>query len=382
MRHMLGVLGAIFLLFGAGLAARSADNPEKAKLAVTKQDYGKLDGKPVELYILTNSKGMTVKITTYGGVITELFAPDTRGKYADVVLGCEDLKAYLEGTPYFGAITGRVANRIAKGKFKLDGKEYTLAVNDPPNALHGGKKGFDKVLWKAKSLETKDSVGLELTYRSPDGEEGYPGNLDVTVTYTLTEQNELKIDYKAVTDKATPLNLTNHSYFNLAGQGVGLILDHELQLEADKYTPSDETMIPTGEIKPVKGTVFDFTKSTPIGDRIKELKGTPGGYDLNYVLSAGGKKLARAARVFEPTTGRIMEVWTTEPGIQFYSGNFLDGKVKGKGGKSYPKHAGFCLETQHFPDSVNQKNFPPEILKPGDTYTSTTIYKFSAKNPS
>ena len=384
MRQLFGFLGVLSLLLGVNPSARSADQPEKGVLKVEKENYGKIKDTPVELYVLTNSKGMKVKVITYGGIITELYAPDTQGKYADVVLGCDDLKAYTADPPppYFGAITGRVANRIAKGKFTIDGKDYKLTTNNGPNHLHGGKVGFDKVIWKAKPIEGKDRVALELTYRSKDGEEGYPGNLDVTVTYTLTEQNELKIDYKAVTDKPTPVNLTNHSYFNLAGHGAGPILDHELTLEADKYTPTDDSLIPTGEIKPVKGTPFDFTKPMTMGNRIKDVKGDPNGYDLNYVLKSEGKKLALAARVMELTTGRIMEVFTTEPGIQFYTGNFLDGKQKGKGGVSYGKHSAFCLETQHFPDSVNQPKFPSTILKPGDTYTSTTIYKFTTKRPS
>ncbi len=344
------------------------------------RDFGKTpDGAAVDAYVLANAKGMKAQIITYGAILTELHVPDRNGRLEDVVLGFADLKGYLQGHPYFGATVGRVANRIAKGKFTLDGKEYTLAANNGPNALHGGLKGFDKVIWKAEPLQSADGVGVTLSYRSRDGEEGYPGNLSTTVTYTLTNQNELKIDYVATTDKATPVNLTNHSYFNLAGPKSGDILAHELMLAADKYTPADDTLIPTGEIKPVEGTPLDFRTPMTIGSRIDQLKGTVGGYDHNYVLRSEGKRLALAARVREPKSGRVMEMFTTEPGVQFYTGNFLDGKLKGKGGVTYQKHQGFCLEAQHFPDSVNHDNFPSVILKPGKTYTQTTVYKFSAK---
>ena len=337
------------------------------------------DRKAVELYVLTNAGGMTAKVMTYGAILTELHVPDRAGKRADVVLGFDDLKGYLAGHPYFGATVGRVANRIAKGGFTLHGREYRLAVNNGPNALHGGRKGFDKVVWKAEPMHKKDAVAVKFTYRSPDGEEGYPGNLTASVTYTLTDQNELRLDYTATTDKATPVNLSNHSYFNLAGARSGeTILGHELMLAADRYTPVDDTLIPTGEIKPVRGTPLDFTRPTAIGARIGQLKQT-GGYDHNFVLNSGGKALALAARVREPKSGRVMEMSTTEPGVQFYTGNFLDGKTKGKGGVAYPKHYGFCLEAQHFPDSVHHANFPSVILEPGKSYTQTTVYKFSAK---
>jgi len=352
----------------------------KVKANILKKDFGKTpDGTAVDMYVLTSAAGMQAKIITYGGIITELLVPDRAGKWGDVVLGFDDLKGYLAGHPYFGAIVGRVANRIAKGKFTLDGKEYTLAINNGPNALHGGKKGFDKVVWQAKPAETADGVSLTLTYVSPDGEEGYPGNLTASVTYTLTKQNELKIDYSATTDKATPINLSNHSYFNLAGPASGNILGHELQLEAEKYTPVDETLIPTGEIKSVADTPLDFIKPAAIGARIDKLQGNPRGYDHNMVLKSGGKTLALAARVHEPKTGRIMEMFTTESGVQFYTGNFLDGTLKGKAGVTYQKHQGFCLEAQHFPDSVHHPNFPSTILEPGKTYSQTTVYKFSVK---
>ncbi len=326
---------------------------------------------------------------TYGGVVTELDTLDRHDKMGDVVLGFDNLKSYLAGDPYFGAIIGRVANRVAKGHFKLDGKEYTLAKNNGPNALHGGLKGFDKVIWKAEPVETKDGAALQLSYLSPNGEEGYPGNLKVTVTYTLTNNNALRIDYKATTDKATPVNLTNHSYFNLGGPASGDILDEVLTIEADKYTPVDPTMIPTGELKSVKGTPYDFTKPTKIGVRIDEIKpdpanDNPGGYDINYVLripqqSKESADPRLAARVHDPKSGRTMEVYTTEPGLQFYTGNFLDGTLKGKDGVVYKKHQALCLEADHFPDSVNHPDFPSTILEPGQTYTQTTIYKFSAK---
>ena len=369
------------------VSAVNADAPggQPMGAGVAKSEFGKTpDGKEVDLYTLTNAHGMKAKISTYGGIITELDAPDRDGKMGDVVLGFDNLKSYLAGSPYFGALIGRVANRIAKGRFTLDGKEYKLFVNNGPNALHGGEKGFDKVVWRAEPEETKDGPALKLTYLSPSGEEGYPGNLTVHVTYTLTNENALRIDYTATTDKATPLNLTNHSYFNLGGPGSGDVLGEEVMIAADKYTPVDATMIPTGEIKPVKGTPLDFTKPTTIGARIDELKpdkaaANPGGYDHNYVLRGGDKEPALAARVHDPKTGRTMEVYTTEPGLQFYTGNFLDGTLKGKNGVVYKKHQAFCMEADHFPDSVNHPDFPSTILEPGKTYTQTTVYNFSAK---
>ena len=374
------LLSTVSLLAMARLPAEEPKAKADPKAGVQKMAFGKTsDGAAVDLYVLTNSKGMTAKVMTYGAILTELDVPDKNGKTADVVLGFDDLKGYLDGHPYFGSNVGRVANRIAKGKFTLDGKEYTLATNNGPNHLHGGKKGFDKVVWKAEIVPSKEEQAVKFTYVSPDGEEGYPGTLTASVTYTLTDANELRIDYTATTDKATPVNLAHHSYFNLAGAGNGDILDHEVTINADKYTPADDTLIPTGKIEPVKGTPLDFTKPTAIGKRIGELKGEPGGYDLNYVLNGGERKEPHlAAKVHDPKSGRIMEVLTTEPGLQFYTGNFLDGKVKGKGGV-YKKHYGFCMEAQHFPDSVNHPEFPSMILKPGQTYAQTTIYKFTAE---
>jgi aldose 1-epimerase len=365
---MLGITGA----FGA---AR-----RKATPGIERSKFGKMtDAQTVDLYTLTNSNGMRVGITNYGGRVVSILAPDWQGNLADVVLGFDDLDGYLGNNPYFGALVGRYANRIAKSKFTLDGVEYTLAQNDGPNSLHGGLKGFDKVVWTAQEI-AKDHSILNLTYLSKDGEEGYPGNLSVKVTYTLTDKNELWIDYTATTDKDTVLNLTNHSYFNLAGEGNGDILKHEMMINADRFTPVDATLIPTGELRNVEGTPFDFRKPTVIGARIdgsdEQLK-LGRGYDHNFVLNRTGHGLTLAARVTEPNSGRVLEVLTTQPGIQFYTGNFLDGTVRGKGGKVYGHRFGFCLETQHFPDSPNQPGFPSAELKPGQTYHEITIYRFS-----
>jgi aldose 1-epimerase len=347
--------------------------------SLSKMIFGKTpDGAPVDLYVLKNGQ-ITVKVMNYGAIITQIDTPDRNGKEGDIVLGFDSFEGYLGKHPYFGATVGRVANRIAKGKFTLNGQEYSLAVNNGPNSLHGGLKGFDKVIWKAEPISRPDGPSIKLTYHSPDGEEGYPGNLDVSVQLTVTEQNDLKIEYTATTDKATPINLSNHSYFNLAGRTTEPILGHELMLAADRYTPVDETLIPTGEIAPVAGTPLDFNRPTDIGARIKELKGEPSGYDHNFVLNGGGKSLALAARVYEPRTGRVMTISTTEPGIQFYTGNFLDGTITGKDGIVYRKHHAFCLETQHFPDSIHHANFPSAVLEPGKTYSQTTIYEFSTK---
>lgn len=360
-------------------APGAAEGQTQKREGPVKRDFGKTpDGQSVELYELSNGR-VTAEVITYGAILKSLKVPDRQGKAIDVVLGFDDLAGYLGSHPYFGATVGRFANRIAKGSFTLNGKTYTLARNNGPNSLHGGLKGFDKVVWKAEPVGGPSGPGVKFTYRSPDGEEGYPGNLTVSVTYTITAEDELKLDYAATTDAATPLNLTHHSYFNLAGPASGSILKHELMLAADEYTPVDDTLIPTGALAPVVGTPLDFTNVTPIGSRIEQLKGDPVGYDHNFVIRGGGKTLTLAARVREPESGRIMEVSTTEPGIQFYTGNFLDGTITGKDGVVYKKHQGFCLETQHFPDSVHHPNFPSTILEPGKTYTQTTIYKFSAR---
>jgi aldose 1-epimerase len=357
--------------------ARANEDP-KSRRSVERMDFGKTpDGTAVDLYLLSNGR-ITAKVMTFGGIITELHVPDRHGKTADVVLGFDTLDAYLAKNPHFGAITGRVANRIAKGRFTLDGHEYKLALNNGPNTLHGGLKGYDKVVWKAEDVSGADGPAVKLTYLSRDGEEGFPGNLSVAVRYTLTNDDAIKIDYSATTDKATPVNLTNHSYFNLAGAESGTILDHELTLAAAAYTASDATLIPTGEIKSVKGTPLDFTSPTVIGSRFDQIKANPVGYDDNYVIRPDKKSPALAARVVDPKSGRMMEMFTTEPGVQFYTGNFLDGTLKGKGGAVYRQHQGFCLEAQHFPDAVNQPGFAPVILRPGSTYSQTTIYKFSA----
>ncbi len=368
------LLGLGFIVAaGAPVAANMASG------SIKKMEFGKTDdGQTVDLYVLTNGK-LTVKVITYGAIITEILTPDRDGKIGDVVLGFDDLKSYTAGHPFFGAIAGRVANRIAKGEFTLDGKEYKLAKNNGPNTLHGGLKGFDKVVWKAEEVKSEDGPAVRLTYTSPDGEEGFPGNLTATVTYTVTDKGELKIDYTATTDKKTIVNLTQHSYFNLAGPASGNVLDHELTLAADKYTPGDDTLIPTGELAPVKDTPLDFTTAKPIGKDINKIKADPVGYDHNFVLRGGDAKVPFAAKVRDPKSGRIMEVFTTEPGVQFYTGNFLDGSNKGKEGAVYKKHQGFCLETQHFPDSIHHENFPSTVLEPGKTYTQTTIYKFSSE---
>jgi len=380
LRNLRIVPGALLLVcFGCGTATHKTA-PEKHMIKIEESDWGKTDdGTPVKLYTLSNARGMVVKISTYGGIVTEIRVPDRKGQIDNVALGFDNLPGYLKGHPFFGAIAGRVGNRIAKGQFTLDGQQYKLATNNGPNHLHGGLKGFDKVVWKGQVLLNHErGSAVQLTYLSKNGEEGYPGNLAVTVTYTLTDDNELRIDYSAKTDKATPVNLTNHTYFNLANRGD--ILDHELTLNANKYTLTDETLIPTGEIAPVKGTPYDFTASARIGSRFDQLRKKPVGYDDNFVLNTGGKSLAWAARVYEPTTGRTLEVLTTEPGIQFYTGNFLDGTLAGHNGVVYKQHAGFCLETQHFPDSVNHPEFPSTVLRPGDTYKSTTIFKFGTRN--
>src|SRR5213595_3912534 len=339
-------------------------------------------GEAVSAYTLKNAHGIELQVLDYGGIIVSLRVPDRTGRLGDVVLGFDSLADYQRGSPYFGALIGRYGNRIARGRFSLDGRGYTLATNNGPNHLHGGVRGFDKVVWKVAPFQHADSVGLVLTYTSPDGEEGYPGTLQATVTYTLTDSNQLIFDYHATTDRATPVNLTQHSYFNLAGDGKGDILGHVVTLNADRFTPVDSTLIPTGEIAPVAGTPFDFRTPTAIGARIaqNDVQLQNGkGYDHNWVLNrarAAEGALVLAARVIEPTTGRTLDVFTTEPGIQFYSGNFLDGTSTGKDGRVYRHRYGFCLETQHFPDSPNHPNFPSTILRPGREYHSTTVFQF------
>ncbi len=351
------------LLSLAAAAEKRENRHSQSHGRVEKMLFGKTaDGTAVDLYVLTNGK-ITAKVMTLGGIVTELHVPDRDGKVADVVLGFDNLDSYLAGHPHFGAITGRFANRIAKGRFTLDGKEYKLAVNNGPNSLHGGLKGFDKVVWKAEDVSGPDGPAVKMSYRSPDGEEGYPGNLSVSVTYTVTSDDALRIDYSATTDKPTPVNLTNHSYFNLGGPASGPILGHELMLAADEYTAADETLIPTGELKPVRGTPLDFTTPTAIGARFDQLPGDPKGYDHNYVIRHDTRSPALAARVYEPKSGRVMEMYTTEPGVQFYTANFLDGKLTGKGGVAYNKQQAFCLEAQHFPDSVNHDSFPFDDLE-------------------
>jgi aldose 1-epimerase len=349
---------------------------------IKNQAFGTVPEGRVGLYTMTNSRGMEVRAMNYGGIIVSLRVPDKKGMLADVVLGFDTLDAYLNNKPYFGAIIGRYANRIAKGKFPLDGVEYRLARNNGMNSLHGGLKGFDKVLWHGEQFENNHGIGVVFTYTSKDGEEGYPGNLKTTVTYTLTDQNELQIDYEATTDKATPVNLTNHSYFNLAGEGNGDILRHELMLNADRFTLVESTLIPTGELPSVARTPFDFTKPTAIGARIdanNEQLAIAHGYDHNFVLNRKSSRLELAGRVHEPQTGRVLEVYTTEPGIQFYTGNFLDGTITGKNEHAYKKRAALCLETQHFPDSPNHSHFPSSVLKPELIYHSRTVYKFSTE---
>jgi aldose 1-epimerase len=350
----------------------------RVKANVKKESYGKTpQGEQVDLYTLTNAHGLHVKIITFGATIIGVETPDRDGKLANITLSCDSLADYVKGHPFFGSTVGRYANRIGKGKFTLNGKDYALATNNGINHLHGGNKGYDKVVWKAEPVEMADSAGVVFTHESPDGDEGYPGKLTATVTYTLTNDNELKMEYSAVADKPTIVNLTNHTYWNLAGGGSGDVLKHELTLNADRYLPVDDGLIPTGELKAVKGTPMDFVTPLTIGSRIAEVKG---GYDHCYVLNRkeGDKGLSLVAKIVEPQSGRVMEILSTQPGVQFYSGNFLDGTAQG-GGKKYEKHFGFCLETQHFPDSPNKPAFPSTVLKPGEKYQQTTVHKFSVK---
>jgi aldose 1-epimerase len=370
----------LFYLVAIGISCTNAE----ARSKMQKQGFGKTeDGRPVDLYILNNESGVQAAITNFGGTIVSLKVPDRSGKLADIVLGYDNVSEYANGKSYFGAIIGRYGNRIAHGKFVLGGVTYTLAKNNGENHLHGGNQGFNKRLWTAKDVSGDAGPALELSYVSKDGEEGYPGNLSVRVVYTLTNHNELKIDYSATTDKSTILNLTNHSYFNLAGEANGDILQHQIVINADRFTPVDATLIPTGELRKVKGTPFDFSTLTAIGERIdnddEQLKFGKG-YDHNWVVNAGKPgELALAARVYEPKSGRVLEVWTTQPGVQFYTGNFLNADVHGKGGKTYGFRSALCLETQHFPDSPNHPDFPSTVLEPGQQYHSITVYKFSTK---
>jgi aldose 1-epimerase len=372
----------VLIMFGCEkketAAAKKPEVKENKKMSITKESFGQTpDKQTVVLYTLTNPNGVKARIMNYGATLVSLETPDKNGNIADIILGFDNLDGYLKDHPYFGVIVGRYANRIGGAKFTLSGVEYKLAANNGANHLHGGIKGFDKVVWKVEDATAKDdTASVKMSYLSKDGEEGYPGNLNCSVTYTLTKDNDLKIDYEAKTDKTTVINMTNHAYWNLAGQGNSDILGHELMINADKYTPVDEGLIPTGEIKSVKDSPMDFTKPMTIGSRIDKVTG---GYDHNYVLNSGGGKLELAAKVYEPTSGRVMEVYTVEPGIQFYSGNFLDGSITGKSGKVYKKHYGFCLETQHFPDSPNKPEFPSVVLKPGEKYSTETVYKFSTK---
>jgi aldose 1-epimerase len=364
-------------------SSKKENTADEQKPGIEKATYGQLpDGQTADLFTLRNAAGMTAKITNYGGILVALTAPDKDGKFEDVTLGLDSLSSYVKNNPFFGALVGRYGNRIAKGKFTLDGKPYNLFINNMGNHLHGGKVGFDKVLWTATPVEG-DEPALKLAYTSKDMEEGYPGNLSVTVTYTLQKDNALKIDYQATTDKPTVVNLTNHTYFNLTGDVKRDILDHVVTINADQFIPVDETLIPTGKLQPVAGTPFDFTKPTVVGARINDSTDTQikygGGYDHAWVLNGEAGSLKKAATVYEPTSGRVMDVSTMEPAVQFYTGNFLNGKVVGREGFAYKKRFALCLETEHYPDSPNQPSFPTTTLKPGETYKTTTIYQFSTR---
>jgi aldose 1-epimerase len=381
---ILPVAAGLLLCVGVrGSEGRPSEaTPSSVKPTVSRAPFGQMpDGTAVESFTLRNAHGIEVKAITYGGIIVSLRVPDRAGKLDDVVLGYDDLAGYLRQSPYFGAIVGRYGNRIAKGRFTLDGKTYTLATNNGPNHLHGGVKGFDKVVWKGEPASTGDAASVTFRYTSPDGEEGYPGALSARVTYTLTDRDELRFEYAATSDKPTIVNLTQHSYFNLAGAGHD-ILGHELTLDADRFTPVDATLIPTGKLASVSGTPFDFRKPTAIGARIgqdDEQLRHGGGYDHNFVLNRNGDGLVHAARLVDPRSGRALDIQTTEPGVQFYTGNFLDGTITGKGGVVYKKRGALCLETQHFPDSPNQPTFPSTVLRPGQEYRSTTTLTFGVK---
>jgi aldose 1-epimerase len=375
----------IVLLLITSIFAQSCNkSSEKVIAGITKETFGKIsETETADIFTLRNAAGMTVRISNYGGIIVSWTAPDKDGNFEDITLGYDSLTSYQKSSPYFGALVGRYGNRIAKGKFTLDGKTYNLAINNGENTLHGGVKGFDKVLWEALTVDGEEPQ-LVLNYMSKDGEEGYPGNLSVEVIYTLTKDNSLKIDYKATTDKATVVNLTNHAYFNLAGvKNIAPVLDHKVTFNADKFLPVDKTLIPTGELKSVTGTPFDFTKAKKIGLQINDTTDTQikygGGYDHCWVLTDTTKNLRLAATVHEPKSGRVMEVYTTEPAFQFYTGNFLNGSNLGKNAANYTKRTGFCIETQHYPDSPNQPKFPSTVLRPKETYQTSTIYKFLVK---
>jgi len=376
MNKILYVLALLLFVSACRNVAKKSTEQEKIpEMKITKRSFGFLKGEEVFLFTLANNSGFSVEITNYGGIVTSVFAPDKDGKLDDVVLGYDSLNGYLIETPYFGAIVGRCANRIANGVFTLDGTTYHLAVNNGPSHLHGGLKGFDKVIWAPEMSSDDTTVSLKLTYLSPDGEEGYPGNLETTVVYTVTKENKFQIEYSAKTDKATPINLSHHSYFNLSGTSGKNILDHVLYIDADQYTTVDETLIPTGKLADVKNTPMDFRVPERIGNRIDKVAG---GYDHNYVLNNKGQ-FAKVAELYDELSGRTMEVFTTEPGMQFYSGNFLDGSIVGEKGLVYQKHHGLCLETQHFPDSPNHPEFPNAILRPGETYMQFTVYWFGVK---
>jgi aldose 1-epimerase len=385
MKRILSLIGVAALLApacGGGESSGDVTSQTPATRVTTEAFGSTADGKPVDLITLRNGKGIEMTVATYGGIIVSLKTPDRNNVVDDIVMGHDSVAGYEKNSPYFGSLIGRVGNRIANGQFTLDGQTYTLAKNNGPNHLHGGIKGWDKVVWKADPFQDRTGVGVRLEYTSADGEEGYPGKVTAHVAYTLTPDNKLIVDYHATTDKATVINLTQHSYFNLGGAKTPDILGHELMINADRYTPVDDGLIPTGELAPVAGTPFDFRTATAIGARINtagDVQLTRGkGYDHNYVLNGGGG-LQLAARVYEPVTGRTLEITTTEPGVQLYTGNFLDGTITGKGGRVYPHRSGFCLETQHFPDSPNKPNFPPITLRPGGDYNSQTVFAFGAR---
>jgi aldose 1-epimerase len=367
------------------LAAACSGEPSMPQPAsrLLQQPFGRTpEGQGVEIVTLSNASGIEVRVITYGGIVVSIRTPDRHGRVGDVVLGHDQVDGYVTSAAFFGTLVGRYANRIAKGKFTLDGREYTLATNNGANHLHGGRKGWDKAVWTPEAFNDRRGVGVSLTHVSPDGDEGYPGTVKATVTYTLKDTNELQVDYLATTDRPTIINLTQHSYFNLSGGAAPDILGHELTINADRYTPVDAGLIPSGELAPVQGTPFDFRRATAIGARIDQDHGQlrlGRGYDHNFVLNRPEDGLSLAATAYEPVSGRTMDVLTTEPGVQFYTGNFLDGTISGKGGVKYGRRAGFCLETQHFPDSPNRPDFPSTVLRPDQTYRSTTVFRFGVR---